>query len=267
MSSLPALIRLAHPLPTTLNAVVAAGLTVAAGGTSDQALLAAITMLGVHTSIGALNDLLDRRTDLGRAEKPLATGEVSERTARTVVATGAAIGLAAASMLGALSVQIAALGATLGYLYDIGIKRTWASFLPFACGVALIPLFAWSAAAREPPFRILLLSAAAIPGGSALALQNALADFRLDAAAGMRGVVVRIGERSARVAAAALHLVAWLVVWGSGAASLPAQLVGAALLVTGLSLGWSPTAQARRRGWEISALGLACCAFGLALTR
>ena len=78
MSSLPALIRLAHPLPTALNAAVAAGLTAAAGGSSDQALLAVITMLGVHTSIGALNDLLDRRTDLGRAEKPLATGEVSE---------------------------------------------------------------------------------------------------------------------------------------------------------------------------------------------
>ena len=267
MSSLPALIRLAHPLPTALNAAVAAGLTAAAGGSSDQALLAVITMLGVHTSIGALNDLLDRRTDLGRAEKPLATGEVSERTARTVIATGAAIGLGAASMLGALSLQIAALGATLGYLYDVGLKRTWASLLPFACGVALIPLFAWSAAGHEPPLHILLLSVAAIPGGSALALQNALADFSLDAAAGTRGVVVRIGERSARVAAAALHLVAWLIVGGSGAAPLPAQLMGAALLVTGLALGWGSTPQTRRRGWEISALGLACCTFGLALSQ
>lgn len=81
MTNLPALVRLAHPLPTTLNAAVAAGLTLVAGGLVDQAALAAITMLGVHTSIGALNDLLDRRTDLGRVEKPLATGEVSERTA------------------------------------------------------------------------------------------------------------------------------------------------------------------------------------------
>lgn len=267
MTNLPALVRLAHPLPTALNAAVAAGLTLVAGGRSDQAALAAITMLGVHTSIGALNDLLDRRTDLGRVEKPLATGEVSERTARTVIATGAAIGLGAASMLGALSLQIAALGATLGYLYDVGIKRTWASFLPFAFGVALIPLFAWSAASREPSMHILLLSAAAIPGGSALALQNALADFRLDAETGMRGVVVRIGERLARVTAAVLHLIAWLIVWGSGAALPPAQLLGAVLLATGLALGWSPSVQIRRRGWEISATGLACCAFGLALSQ
>jgi 4-hydroxybenzoate polyprenyltransferase len=154
----------------------------------------------------------------------------------------------------------------LGYLYDVGIKRTWASFLPFALGVALIPLFAWSAASREPSLHILLLSAAAIPGGSALALQNALADFSLDAAAGMRSVVVRIGERSARAAAVALHGAAWLIIALSGAANVPAQLIGGALLVTGLGLGWRPSVQTRRRGWEISAVGLACCAFGLALS-
>jgi 4-hydroxybenzoate polyprenyltransferase len=265
MSSLPALIRLAHPLPTTLNAVVAAGLTLVAGGRVDQAALAAITMLGIHTSIGALNDLLDRGTDHGRVEKPLATGEVSERTARTVIATGAAIGLGAASMLGALSLQIAALGATLGYLYDVGIKRTWASFLPFAFGVALIPLFAWSAAGREPSLHILLLSVAAIPGGSALALQNALADFSLDVAAGMRSVVVRIGERNARVAAALLHSTAWLIIQTSGSEIGVTQTIGGALLAAGLALGWSASVRVRRRGWEISAIGLASCAFGLAL--
>ena len=264
MTNLPAVVRLAHPLPTALNAGVAAGLALVAGGGASQAALAAITMLGVHTSIGALNDLIDQSTDRGRAEKPLAAGAVSERTARTVIATGAALGLGAASLLGPLSLQIAAAGAALGYLYDVGVKRTWASFLPFAAGVALIPLFAWSAAGREPTLGIVLLSAAALPGGSALALQNALADFRLDTAAGMRSVVVRIGERTSRVAAAALHLAAWSIISASGAANLLAQIVGGGLLVAGLALGWSSSVSARRRGWEISALGLACCAFGLA---
>lgn len=266
MSNLRAVVRLAHPLPTIMNAGVAAGLTMVAGGRLEQASLAAITMLGVHTSIGALNDLLDRGSDRGRAEKPLATGEVSERTARTVVASGAAIGLGAASMLGALSLQLAALGAALGYLYNAGLKRTWASFLPFAVGVAVIPLFAWSAADQTPTAHILFLSAAAIPGGSALALQNALADFSLDVAAGMRSVVVRIGERASRIAAAVLHLIAWLIVGTSGAAYLPAQVIGGALLTTGLVLGWMPSVMVRRRGWELSAVGLACCAFGLALS-
>lgn len=264
MRRLPALVRLAHPLPTALNALVAAGLTLVAGGGADHAALAAITMLGIHTSIGALNDLLDRHSDIGRAEKPLATGEVEARTARTVIATSAAVGLGAASLLGPVSLQIAAAGAALGYLYNVLLKRTLASFVPFAVGVSLIPLFAWSAAGREPSQEILLLCIAAIPGGSALALQNALADFRRDQETGVRGLVVRTGERFARVAAAALHLVAWSIISASGAANLPAQLLGGGLVIAGLTLGWSTSIAVRQRGWEISAVGLACCAFGLA---
>lgn len=264
MSRFLAAIRLAHPLPTALNAGVAVGLTLIAGGGASEAVLAAITMLGVHTSIGALNDLIDLSTDRGRAEKPLAAGAVSERAARSVIASGAAIGLGAASLLGPLSLQIAAAGAALGYIYDLGLKRTWASFVPFAAGVALIPLFAWSAAGREPTLEIVLLCAAALPGGSALALQNALADYRLDTAAGMRSAVVRIGERSSRVAAGALHLAAWSIISASGATNPLAQVLGGGLLVAGLALGWASSVSTRRRGWEISALGLACCAFGLA---
>jgi protoheme IX farnesyltransferase len=264
MAGLTGLLRLAHPLPTVLNAAVAAGLTFIAGGGASQSALAAITMLGVHTSIGALNDLIDQNIDRGRAEKPLASGVVSERTVRTVIATGAALGLGAASLLGPVSLQIAAAGAALGYLYDVVLKRTWASFIPFAVGVALIPLFAWSAAGREPSMGIVLLSIAALPGGSALALQNALADFRLDTATGMRSVVVRIGERMSRVAAGALHIAAWSIISASGAANLLAQGVGGVLVAVGLALGWSPSVSVRRRGWEISAIGLACCAFGIA---
>ena len=264
MERLLATVRLMHPLPTTLNALVAAGLTLVAGGEPSRAILAATTMLGIHASIGALNDLLDRDADRGRSEKPLASGRVSDRTARSVIATGAAIGLGSASLLGASSLQIAALGALLGYLYDAGLKRSWASFLPFSLGVALIPLFAWSAADRVPPIAILLLSAAAIPGGAALALQNALADVRLDAAVGVRSLVVRLGERAARVAAAALHLAAMAIVASIGAPLLPWQLIGGALIVLGLALSWSGAAEARRRGWEISAIGLASCALGVA---
>ena len=74
MAHLAGLVRLAHPLPTLLNALIAAVLTTIAGGSVSQASLAASTMLGVHASIGAMNDLLDRDKDKGRAEKPLARG-------------------------------------------------------------------------------------------------------------------------------------------------------------------------------------------------
>ena len=85
MAHIAALVRLAHPLPTLLNALVAAALTTTAGGSTSEAALAAITMLGVHTSIGAMNDLLDQAGDAGRAEKPLVGGNVSPREARAQV--------------------------------------------------------------------------------------------------------------------------------------------------------------------------------------
>ena len=82
MAHIAALVRLAHPLPTLLNALVAAALTTTAGGSTSQAALAALTMLGIHTSIGAMNDLLDRERDKGRAEKPLVGGSVTPHEIR-----------------------------------------------------------------------------------------------------------------------------------------------------------------------------------------
>ena len=157
MTHIAALVRLAHPLPTLLNALVAAALTTTAGGSASQAALAALTMLGVHTSIGAMNDLLDQAGDAGRAEKPLVGGSVTPREARAMVVIAATVGFAAASALSSISVTIAAAGATLGYLYNAGIKRTPISFLPFALGVALIPAFAWSAAGVPLPAAIATL--------------------------------------------------------------------------------------------------------------
>lgn len=135
------------------------------GGSTSQAALAALTMLGVHTSIGAMNDLLDQASDAGRAEKPLVSGEVSPREARVMVVVAATAGFAAASALSPTSAALAAAGATLGYLYNAGIKRTPISFLPFALGVAIIPAFAWSAAGAPLPAAIAALSLIALPGG------------------------------------------------------------------------------------------------------
>ena len=71
-------------------------------------------------------------------------------------------------------------------------------------------------------------------------------------------------KRAARVAAAALNLAAMAIVAAIGAPLLPWQLIGGALIALGLALSWSGAAETRRRGWEISAIGLASCALGVA---
>lgn len=268
MAHLAGLLRLAHPLPTLLNAIIAAALTSTAGGSATQSALAAITMLGVHTSIGAMNDLLDQMSDAGRGEKPLVGGSVSPREARVMVVVAATAGLAAASALSSTSLMIAAAGATLGYLYNAGIKRTPISFLPFAFGVALIPIFAWSAAGVPLPAAIATLCLIALPGGSALALQNALADRELDQSVGANGAVVRLGHRRTILMIALLHGITYLFILVSAPAMASPVLLtaGGLLLGIGVTLSTRVPRALRQRGWEVSALALACCAIAIALS-
>jgi 4-hydroxybenzoate polyprenyltransferase len=268
MAHLAALVRLAHPLPTLLNALVAAALTTTAGGSSTQAALAAITMLGIHASIGAMNDLLDQERDKGRSEKPLVGGNVSPQEARVMVIIAATAGFAAASALSSMSVSIAAAGATLGYLYNAGIKRTPISFLPFALGVALIPACAWSAAGVPLPAAIATLCLIALPGGSALALQNALADRELDKSVGANGAVVRLGHRRTILLIALLHgFTYFLLLVSAPVTASPVLLaVGGLLLVAGVTLSTRLPRALRQRGWEVSALALACCAIAISLS-
>jgi len=268
MAHVAGLFRLAHPLPTMLNAIIAAALTLTAGGSATQSALAAITMLGVHTSIGAMNDLLDQTRDAGRDEKPLVAGSVSPRDARVMAVIAATAGLAAASTLNSTSLVIAGVGATLGYLYNAGIKRTPISSLPFAFGVALIPVFAWSAAGAPLPAAIAALCVIALPGGSALALQNALADRELDQSVGARGAVVRLGHRRTILLIALLHGLSYLLILVSAPRTASPMLLAAGGLLLGLGVTFSTRAPRalRQRGWEVSALALACCAVAIALS-
>lgn len=268
MGHLAGLFRLAHPLPTMLNAMIAAALTATAGGTSREAALAAITMLGIHSSIGAMNDLLDQTGDAGRAEKPLVSGAVTSREARAMVVIGVTAGLAAASALSPTSAAVAAAGAALGYLYNAGIKFTALSFLPFALGVALIPVFAWSAAGVPLPDAIAALCLIALPGGSALALQNALADRELDTSVGANGAVVRLGHRRTILLIVLLHGLTYLLLLVNAppTTSPPLLATGGLLLVAGVTLSTRVRRTLRQRGWEVSALALACCAIAIALS-
>ncbi len=267
VTKVTALVRLAHPLPTLLNAAVAAALSTAAGARADQAALAATTMLGIHACIGSLNDFFDRHRDAGRAEKPLASGTVPARSALVIAAVGVSCGLLAAAQLGSLALALAAAGAALGLAYNAGVKNTPLSWLPFALGVSIIPLFAWAAAGLSAPSSIVGLSLAAIPGGAGLALQNGLADRSLDVRAGLRGVVVRLGERRALVLALLAHGAAiGAVVAVAPARVAPASLMVASLMMaSGLACSGASSRWVRQRGWELSALGLAVAALSVAL--
>ncbi len=226
-------------------------------------------MVALQASIGALNDVIDASSDAGRKPgKPIPAGLLTSRTGRAVVVIGAGLGLALATPSGPGLLALASLGLVIGYAYDLAAKGTAWSWVPFAVGIPLLPVFGWfGATARLPaPFSIVL--PAAVLTGAALAIANSRADLERDAAAGLDSVANRLGPARAwsvpAVLLAVVVLVALVSLWLEGG---PPVAMGSAIgagLVIGAGVGWahaptSPPAR-RERAWEIQAVGVALLA-------
>jgi 4-hydroxybenzoate polyprenyltransferase len=159
-------------------------------------------------TIGWANDLLDAARDraVGRRDKPLASGAVSRRL---VLGCLAVAGLACAVLSPLVgwrsgAVQLG-LGVASGHAYNLWLKATAWSWLPYAVAFGALPA-AVSLAGGAPhwPPVWMVLTAAVI--GVAAHLLNALPDLADDLATGVRGLPHRLGPTAARLLAAGLLL-------------------------------------------------------------
>ncbi len=104
----------------------------------------------------------------------------------------------------ALAVVILAIG----YAYDLAFKGTAWSWVPFAIGIPLLPVFALAWTVGTLPASFAILIPVAVAAGAALAIANARADLERDVAAGVDSIAVRLGlDRSWAVDAGLLALV------------------------------------------------------------
>jgi 4-hydroxybenzoate polyprenyltransferase len=146
------------------------------------------------------------------------------------------------------------------------LRGTAWSWLPFAFGIPLLPVFAWLGATGRVPELFLVLVPTAFISGAALAIANALADVERDADAGVRSVAGQLGAAGAWTAHAMLQATVVAVALASllGAAAGVAMLIGAAVATTvlgaGVALTRNASAAARERGWELEAIGTAILA-------
>ena len=256
------MIRLAHPFPSLLDGIVVAAVAVAAGATPARAVALGISMTALQTSIGALNDLHDAADDAGRKPgKPIPAGLVGRGAARGIVAVGA---LAGAALAGATDLRVGALALVvllIGYGYDLLAKGTAWSWLPFAVGIPLLPVYGWLGAVGALPTFFLALIPMAVLAGAALAMANARADLERDEAAGTVSVATRLGlEGSWRLHAALWFMtlvlgLGWLALRGVGP-GLIAPVAAAAGLI-GAAVVWSRHRgpAGRERAWQIEAVG------------
>ena len=227
-----------------------------------------LAMVALQAGIGATNDLIDAPRDAGhKPGKPIPAGLVSVAAARRVVVVVFAVGFVLAGVAGGTAaLTLALVGVAIGLAYDLRLKGTAWSWVPFAVGVPLLPVFGWLGASGRLPVAFLILVPAAFAAGAALAIANALVDLERDQAAASGSIALALGPSTARLVNAGLVLAVGMAAIASvmplgGSASGGAAVAVAALLPVGAAVAaFGGGATRRERAWELEAVGVAVLA-------
>ena len=206
---------LLHPIPSLLTTLAAMGFAWIFGiGPRDRRFwwIAAIMLL-VQFSISALNEWADADLDrrAGR-QRPIPLGVVSRGAALSlavVCAVGAFL-LSVLANLGPFALLLVGVGTACGWVYDLWLKPTPLSFVPFAIAFPLMPFWI-GVLAGHPLTSLLLLFLGGSPLATAIHLADAVPDRDRDRAAGLTTLAVALGKPRAEMAAVALLLVGALV--------------------------------------------------------
>jgi 4-hydroxybenzoate polyprenyltransferase len=240
-----ALVRASHPEPTVAVTAVATALALSSGLGARSAWVAAAFLSG-QLSVGWSNDWVDRDRDVrtGRADKPVARGEVPVAVVRAaaLAAVTACVPLSLAMGLRPGLVHLVAVAAA--WSYNLRLKATPLSWAPYALAFGLVPSIVVLGLPGSPWAAWWATAAGALLGVGAH-LANALPDLEDDAATGVRGLPHRLGARASAAAAAVLLLLATgLLALGPGDAG-PVEL---AVLVVAGAVTAAGLVRARRPG-------------------
>jgi protoheme IX farnesyltransferase len=205
------LIFMAHPGPSVLVTVVLVAIAgLAEHRVPDATRIAQLigAMLPVQLCIGVINDVVDIRADaLTKPYKPLVRGVVSRSRATSVGVVLGVVGLAVAATINLATLGFDALALGAGLAYDLGLRRTPLSWVPWWAGMAVLPLEGYASAGSIPTQLLLLVPLSALVAVG-LHFANALPDIDGDRRAGRRSLPVIAGDRVAQWAGPASVAVA-----------------------------------------------------------
>lgn len=229
-----------HPGPVLAVTAGVTALAWSAGRGPAGTAWSGIAVLTGQLSIGFSNDYMDRAADLaaGRRDKPVAAGRVPARlvAAAAVVTFAGSAAVSMASGWRAGLAQLATVAA--GWVYNLGLKRTMWSVVPFIPGFGLFPAFVTLGLPGHPWPAWWATTAGALLGMGAH-FANVLPDLPADLATGVRGLPQRLGGRLSRIFAGVLLGAATgvLALAPEGAGAMPAWLrwagVAVAVVVAG----------------------------------
>lgn len=228
-----------HPGPTLVVTVVATVLGVGLGYPPGRLALLAVAILLGQLSIGWSNDWLDaaRDREVARADKPAARGDIPTAVVRSSAFVALLLALAVTALLGPGALIAHGVAVAGGWAYNLGLKSTVVSFVPFAVSFGLLPAIATLgqvAPAWPAPW---VLAAGALLGVAAH-VTNVLPDLSDDARTGIRGLPHRLGAHvSGLLAFACLAVATALITAGPGFPVRPVLLAGLVIGLAAVVLG------------------------------
>jgi 4-hydroxybenzoate polyprenyltransferase len=239
-----------HPLPGIAVTAIAVILGIGVGLEPWRVVVLGLAFFANQASVGLSNDWLDAERDraVGRKDKPVARGDISAAAARNTAFVMAAAAVLLTIPLGWPATIAHAVFIVSAWTYNLGLKSTPLSVLPYIVSFGLLPLIV-TLALPQPA----LASPWAIAAGSLLGIAahfaNVLPDLADDAATGVRGLPHRLGRRpvgltiAIALAAASACIVlglggaAWYQITGLGI-SLALAVAAAILVLTGRGSKW-----------------------------
>ncbi|MFG2982069.1 UbiA family prenyltransferase [Streptomyces sp. NPDC048258] len=196
-----------HPLPAAAVTLFAVVLTAAAGLGLPEAAAAVGAVAAGQLSVGWCNDRVDLRRDLaaGRRDKPLVAGTVRPAAVTRAAALALLVCVPLSLACGLLAGAVHLVGVAAAWGYNLKLKGTAASWLPYALAFGLLPAFVTlglPGAPWPPPW----LTAAAALLGAGAHFANVLPDIADDLATGVVGLPQRLGARASAALAGLLVL-------------------------------------------------------------
>ncbi len=242
------LVTACHPVPAVAVTLLTTVLAASAGQDARGCALVAAAVLAGQLSVGWCNDAVDARRDraAGRYGKPVVSGAVGVTTVRAASLVALALSVPLSLACGALAGTVHLLGVGAAWAYNLGVKATVLSWLPYAIGFAALPAFVALGLPGSPWPATWVVAAGALLGVGAH-LGNVLPDIASDRATGVRGWPQRLGPARVRLLMPVPLVMASAVLALGGPG--PRGVVGpAALAVAALTAVGGALAGRRRAG-------------------
>jgi 4-hydroxybenzoate polyprenyltransferase len=200
-SQILGLLKASHFGPTVLVMAITYVLSRTQFSISDSLFIAFAVLLGQFV-VGWSNDLIDFPRDKAamRVKKPLVAGTITEATLRTSIGV-ALLGALIVSLLSPLGISGTAihfLGLLSATAYNLKLKSTLLSVVPYMVSFGALPWAIYIAAGTKPPMWMVL---GFVLISSAFHFLNVLKDLELDVVQNVMGLPQVLGRKKSIVLA------------------------------------------------------------------